>query len=150
MTAAPSKTLLDFFKPPPAKRLKRVSSPPPGCGFTTTTTAISPEQERRMEYHKALAVSKRNRTLCEEKVSKAIASSGVGAAYVKLEELLVEETWSDAIADEFEKPYAIKLSEFLEDEILRGDVPVYPPQHLFFNALNATPFNRVKAAIIGQ
>ncbi|CAH2060496.1 unnamed protein product, partial [Thlaspi arvense] len=28
--------------------------------------------------------------------------------------------------------------------------PIYPPQHLIFNALNTTPFDRVKAAIIGQ
>lgn len=69
---------------------------------------------------------------------------------MKLEELLVEETWMEVIRGEFEKPYAKSLGKFVETEICGGAVPVYPPQHLIFNALNSTPFDGVKAVILGQ
>lgn len=69
---------------------------------------------------------------------------------LKLEELLVEETWLGALPNEFEKAYAKKLCEFVETEIRSSGVPIYPPPHLIFNALNTTPFDRVKAVIIGQ
>jgi len=74
----------------------------------------------------------------------------VGLTGVKLEELLVEETWLDAIPGELQKPYALTLSKFVESEISSGDDVVYPPTHLIFNALNSTPFDRVKAVILGQ
>ena len=77
------------------------------------------------------------------------SESAEDAVNVKLEELLVEESWIDALAAEFQKPYAHNLCQFLEKE-LRGTVPIYPPQHLIFNALNSTAFNRVKVVIIGQ
>lgn len=73
-----------------------------------------------------------------------------GVGYVKLEELLVEETWSEVLSGELQKPYAKKLCEFVENEICRGSTPIYPPQHLIFNALNTTSFDNVKAVIIGQ
>lgn len=69
---------------------------------------------------------------------------------MKLEELLGEETWLDAIPGELQKPYALTLSKFVESEISSGDDVVYPPTHLIFNALNSTPFHRVKAVILGQ
>lgn len=73
---------------------------------------------------------------------------------LKLEELLVEETWLEALPGELHKPYAKKLCEFVESEIKGGcdgtGVPIYPPPHLIFNALNTTSFDRVKAVIIGQ
>lgn len=78
----------------------------------------------------------------------AFVNEGVG--YVKLGELLVEETWSEVLSGELQKPYARKLCEFVETEICRGSTPIYPPQHLIFNALNTTPFDSVKAVIIGQ
>ncbi|KAM7473777.1 hypothetical protein LguiB_021020 [Lonicera macranthoides] len=73
---------------------------------------------------------------------------------LKLEELLVEEMWLEALPGELHKPYAKKLCNFVESEI-RGDcdgtgVPIYLPPHLIFNALNTTSFDRVKAVIIGQ
>lgn len=77
-----------------------------------------------------------------------LSNEGVGC--VKLEELLVEETWSDVLSGELQKPYAKKLCQFVESEICNGGIPIYPPQHLIFNALNTTPFDRVKAVIIGQ
>lgn len=67
---------------------------------------------------------------------------------MKLEELLVEESWLEALPGELQKPYAVNLSKFVETEICGGDV--YPPPHLIFNALNSTPFHHVKAVILGQ
>lgn len=69
---------------------------------------------------------------------------------MELEDLLVEETWLDALSGEFQKPHAKTLCRFLEREVCGCGVPIYPPQHLIFNALNSTPFDRVKAVIIGQ
>lgn len=62
----------------------------------------------------------------------------------------MEETWSEVLSGELQKPYAKKLCEFVESEICHGSAPVYPPQHLIFNALNTTRFDCVKAVIIGQ
>lgn len=75
-----------------------------------------------------------------------------GSCYVPLTELLVEESWLKALPGELQKPYAKTLSDFLEREIITDSKgpPIYPPQHLIFNALNTTPFDRVKAVIIGQ
>jgi uracil-DNA glycosylase len=71
-----------------------------------------------------------------------------GAA--KLEELLVEETWLEALSGELRKPYALDLCRFVAHERAHGKVPVYPPAHLVFHALHTTPFHNVKAVIIGQ
>lgn len=83
-----------------------------------------------------------------------VSVEGVLPLNLKLEELLVEETWLEALPGELHKPYAKKLCEFVESEIKGGcdgtGVPIYPPPHLIFNALNTTSFDRVKAVIIGQ
>ena len=83
--------------------------------------------------------------------------SGCGDGWVpasggapKLEELLVEETWAEALHGELRKPYALELCRFVAHERLHGPLSVYPPPHLVFHGLNATPFDRVKAVIIGQ
>lgn len=73
-----------------------------------------------------------------------------GNGYVKLKELLVEESWLKALSEEFDKPYAENLCKFVETEICGGQVPIYPPPYLIFNALNSTPFDKVKAIILGQ
>uniref|UniRef100_A0A453DE92 Uracil-DNA glycosylase-like domain-containing protein n=1 Tax=Aegilops tauschii subsp. strangulata TaxID=200361 RepID=A0A453DE92_AEGTS len=79
-------------------------------------------------------------------VSHHLAAGG-GA---KLEELLVEETWLEALSGELRKPYALDLCRFVAHERLHAKVPVYPPPHLVFHALHTTPFHSVKAVIIGQ
>jgi uracil-DNA glycosylase len=62
----------------------------------------------------------------------------------------VEDTWAEALRGELRKSYALELCRFVAHERLHGPLPVYPPPHLVFHALNATPFDRVKAVIIGQ
>jgi uracil-DNA glycosylase len=64
-------------------------------------------------------------------------------------EFNLEPSWIKYIGDEFSKPYMVELESFLSKEIESGKM-IYPrPQH-YFAALNATPFEEVKAVIIGQ
>ncbi|KAG4985043.1 hypothetical protein JHK82_032643 [Glycine max] len=145
MASAPSRTLTDFFQPA-SKRLKPTL--PASCkSDDANASTLSVDQKLRMEYNKLLAKSKRNLKLCVERVSKS-KESGLGG--VKLEELLVEETWLEALPGELQKPYALTLSKFVESEISGGDGVIFPPTHLIFNALNSTPFHTVKAVILGQ
>lgn len=62
----------------------------------------------------------------------------------------MDETWLEALPGEFQKPYALSLCKFVETEICGSGAPVYPPPSLIFNALNSTPFDRVKVVILGQ
>ncbi|XVF02928.1 hypothetical protein REPUB_Repub04eG0216800 [Reevesia pubescens] len=147
MAASSSKTITDFFQPNPNQgppKRQKLSTSPDQQQLSSLTT----QQKSRMELNKGVAKSKRNLKICSQKVSSQ--SKVEGSGYVKLEELLVEETWLEALPGELQKPYAINLCKFVESEISSGSVPIYPPQHLIFSALNSTPFHRVKAVIIGQ
>jgi len=53
------------------------------------------------------------------------------------------------LADEFDQPYMVALRQFLLDRKRAGAV-IYPPGSLIFNALDSTPFDRVKVVILGQ
>lgn len=64
-------------------------------------------------------------------------------------EIKLDRTWLDVIGEEFNKPYMQKLRSFLVDEKSNGKV-VFPPGNLIFNALNTTPFDKVRVVIIGQ
>uniref|UniRef100_A0A2P2L0S9 Uracil-DNA glycosylase n=1 Tax=Rhizophora mucronata TaxID=61149 RepID=A0A2P2L0S9_RHIMU len=109
--------------------------------------ALTAHQRSRIELNKLRAQSKRNLKICSHLVSNSKAS---GVGYVPVEELLVEKTWLEALPGELQKPYAKSLCEFLENEITKGGLPIYPPQELIFNAFNSSPFDNVKAVIIGQ
>lgn len=61
---------------------------------------------------------------------------------------VIEESWRLALQAEFNKPYFIKLKDFLVEE--RKQHIVYPPGKLIFSAFNHTPLNNVKAVILGQ
>jgi uracil-DNA glycosylase len=78
-----------------------------------------------------------------------LANVANGSGYVKLDELLVEDSWLQVLPGELKKPYAQNLCKFVEHEI-RGSTPIYPPPQLIFNALHSAPFDQVKAVIIGQ
>lgn len=56
--------------------------------------------------------------------------------------------WDDLLADEFQKPYYLKLREFLKEEY--REHTVYPPMEDIFNALKLTAYQDVKAVILGQ
>jgi uracil-DNA glycosylase len=61
----------------------------------------------------------------------------------------LDSSWLAAIGDEFNKPYMQQLRAFLQAEKEKGKV-IYPPGSLWFNALNTTPFDKVKVVILGQ
>uniref|UniRef100_A0A803LRR6 Uracil-DNA glycosylase n=1 Tax=Chenopodium quinoa TaxID=63459 RepID=A0A803LRR6_CHEQI len=173
-SSSSSKTLIDFFPQSNPKRrkttdnvagssnLQSVTSLPVSSSSLSITDnggscdgnpsdasgVLSAEQKFRMEFNKSLALSKRNLRICSEKVLNSKAEGGNG--YVKLKELLVEDSWLVTLSEEFEKPYAKSLCKFVETEICGGKVPIYPPPNLIFNALNSTPLNKVKAVILGQ
>lgn len=67
-----------------------------------------------------------------------------GSAAVKL-----EKSWLDVIGAEFDRPYMVKLKQFLQQEKESGRV-IYPKGAEIFNALNTTPFDKVRVVIIGQ
>ena len=64
-------------------------------------------------------------------------------------EIQLEPSWKAVLADEFEQPYMQNLRAFLRQQKAQGK-RIYPPGKLIFNALNSTPFDRVRLVIIGQ
>lgn len=61
---------------------------------------------------------------------------------------VIEEGWKKILWDEFQSPYFSDLKEFLVQE--RQNQVIYPPGNLIFNAFHHTPFDRVKAVVLGQ
>ncbi len=61
----------------------------------------------------------------------------------------IEQTWKDALAPEFGKPYFEQLVRFLHQEKDAGQV-IYPPGGAIFRAFDLTPVNQVKVVILGQ
>src|SRR5262245_25560557 len=61
----------------------------------------------------------------------------------------IEEAWKKVLADEFSQPYFAAIKTFLTNEQEAGKT-IYPPGPLIFNAFNNTPFDKVKAVILGQ
>jgi uracil-DNA glycosylase len=72
----------------------------------------------------------------------------VSFRYVQPINPVIEEGWKKILWDEFQSPYFGLLKDFLLTE--RGLYTVYPPGKLIFNAFHHTPFNKVKAVILGQ
>lgn len=66
-----------------------------------------------------------------------------------LNKLTLDPSWQSVVGDEFEKPYMKQLQTFLKTEVDEGEV-LYPPNTKIFNALNTTPFDKVRVVIIGQ
>lgn len=56
--------------------------------------------------------------------------------------------WDTLLAEEFGKPYYLRLRQLLAQEYRRGTV--YPPMGDIFNALRATSYSDVRAVILGQ
>ncbi len=61
----------------------------------------------------------------------------------------LEKSWHDKLKEELEKPYIQDLKHFLQAEKEAGKT-IYPPEPLVFNALLQTPYEKVKAVIVGQ
>ena len=59
-----------------------------------------------------------------------------------------ESSWKDALKEEFDKDYFIKLTEFVRNEYRQHTC--YPPGNEIFNAFNLCPLSKVKVVILGQ
>jgi uracil-DNA glycosylase len=57
-------------------------------------------------------------------------------------------SWDDKLKGEFEKPYYLKLREFLKEEY--STRTIYPGMYDIFNSLKAAPYEDVRVVIIGQ
>lgn len=60
----------------------------------------------------------------------------------------IEESWKEALWNEFQSEYFQELKEFLVEE--RKQHEVYPPGPQMFSAFNKTPLSEVKVVILGQ
>ncbi len=65
------------------------------------------------------------------------------------ETIKLDPSWLAALGDAFDQPFMQKLKAFLLEEKAARHT-VYPRGDHIFNALNATPFDRVRVVIIGQ
>lgn len=61
---------------------------------------------------------------------------------------ILKNDWAPLLEDEFEKPYYVRLREFLKHEYKTRTI--YPSMYDIFNALHYTPFEKVKVVILGQ
>ncbi len=60
----------------------------------------------------------------------------------------IDSSWYEVLKGQFEAPYFAQLKEFLVAE--RQQHTCYPPGSKIFAAFDSTPFDKVKAVIIGQ
>jgi len=60
----------------------------------------------------------------------------------------IDESWLKVIQEEFGKPYFSDLKKFLVAE--KSQHRIFPPGKRIFAAFNYTPFDKLKAVIIGQ
>ena len=64
-------------------------------------------------------------------------------------EVRIEQSWKNALAGEFEKPYFASLVRFLHEEKTAGK-KIFPPGSQIFRAFDLTPVDKVKVVILGQ
>ena len=60
----------------------------------------------------------------------------------------IAESWKNQLAEEFEKPYFLKLINFVKEEY--ATQTIYPPGNLIFNAFDKCSFDDTKVVILGQ
>ena len=61
----------------------------------------------------------------------------------------IEQSWKEALSEEFDKPYFRELAAELHREKQAG-ITVYPPGGSIFKAFELCPLDRVKVVILGQ
>ena len=61
----------------------------------------------------------------------------------------IEQSWKDALAGEFEKPYFASLVRFLHEEKAARQ-RIFPPGSQIFRAFDLTPVSELKVVILGQ
>lgn len=63
-------------------------------------------------------------------------------------EVKIEQSWKEALQEEFGKEYFKALTDFVKQEYAAGKV--YPPPKHIFRAFELTPFSQAKVVILGQ
>jgi uracil-DNA glycosylase len=66
-----------------------------------------------------------------------------------VDRLNLEESWKERLRQEFEQDYMLTMRAFLLEEKQAGK-QIFPAGNDIFNALNSTPFEKVRVVIIGQ
>ena len=61
---------------------------------------------------------------------------------------VIENSWKEALSEEFQKEYFFSLKKFLSSE--KKKYKVFPPGSDIFAAFNYTTFDKVKVVILGQ
>ncbi|MDN9009292.1 uracil-DNA glycosylase [Brevibacillus laterosporus] len=61
---------------------------------------------------------------------------------------ILKNDWAPLLEDEFQKPYYLRLREFLRNEY--ATKTIYPDKYDIFNALHHTPYQQTKVVILGQ
>lgn len=61
----------------------------------------------------------------------------------------IEDSWKKVLQGEFSKPYFEQIVSHIRTEKAQGKI-IYPPGPAIFNAFDTTPFDNVKAVILGQ
>lgn len=59
-------------------------------------------------------------------------------------------SWDRLLEEEFKKDYYLKLREFLKSEYFHSGVRIFPEMNDLFSALRLTPYENVRAVILGQ
>lgn len=62
--------------------------------------------------------------------------------------VVIAESWQQRLQPEFDKPYFVKLAEFLREEY--STQRIYPPGRLMFNAFDKCSFDDTRVIILGQ
>lgn len=68
---------------------------------------------------------------------------------LELEITTMEDSWFEALAEEFTKPYFIELKKFLQQQYDKK-VTIFPPQQDIYSWSRLTPFHDVKVLVLGQ
>jgi uracil-DNA glycosylase len=72
-----------------------------------------------------------------------------GAGYKGMGKVQLHESWLSRLEDQFQQEYMQKLHDFLVTRKQHRAV-IYPPGPQIFNALDSTPFEKVRVVILGQ
>ncbi len=68
---------------------------------------------------------------------------------ISLDKIKIEESWKNALKEEFLKPYFLEIKRHYLAAKNAGKI-LYPPSNLLFNAFNLTPFTSLKVVLLGQ
>lgn len=61
----------------------------------------------------------------------------------------IEDSWKEALKNEFSKPYFEQIALHIKTEKSQGKT-IYPPGRFIFNAFDTTPLDKIKVVILGQ